>query len=51
MCNVWQASNTNAYFVVTSSWMQDSSPGMWEVKTTLLGFMQMNSTHHGVDGR
>ena len=36
------------YFVVTGSWMQESLPGVWEVKTPLLGFTQMNSAHHGV---
>ncbi|KAF8119344.1 hypothetical protein EV363DRAFT_1199999 [Boletus edulis] len=28
--------------------MQENSPTVWEVKTALLGFTQMNSAHHGV---
>ncbi|KAF8550337.1 hypothetical protein OG21DRAFT_1487829 [Imleria badia] len=42
-CNAWQVSNTDTYFAVTGSWTQESSPGMWEVKTALLGFMQVNT--------
>ena len=46
-CDAWQASNTDAYFAVTGSWLQKNSLDVWEVKTVLIGFMQMNSTHSG----
>lgn len=47
-CDAWQASNTDAYFAVTGSWVQENSPGVWEVKTALIGFTQMNNAHNGV---
>ena len=46
-CDAWQASNTDAYFAVTGSWIQEGLPGIWEMKTVLLGFAQMNSAHNG----
>lgn len=46
-CDAWQASNTDAYFAVTGHWIEETSTGVWELKTALLGFTQMNSAHDG----
>ena len=43
----WQASNANAYFAVTSHWIEEATPGEWTVKQVLLGFVQMNTAHNG----
>lgn len=40
--------NTDVYFAITGSWMQENLPSMWEVKTVLLGFTQMNNAHNGI---
>ena len=46
-CDVWQASNANAYFAVTSYWIKEATPGEWTVKQALLGFVQMLTAHNG----
>ena len=48
ICDGWQASNINAYFAVTRSWIEEWLPGMWDIHTTLLGFTCLNSAHNGV---
>jgi hypothetical protein len=45
---VWQAGNQDTYFAVTGHWTEEVSPGVWEDRSTLLGFTQMNSAHDGV---
>ncbi|KDR70561.1 hypothetical protein GALMADRAFT_254651 [Galerina marginata CBS 339.88] len=45
---VWQARNQNAHFAVTGHWTEEVSPGVWEERGALLGFMQMNTAHDGV---
>ena len=47
-CNAWQASNTDAYFAVTSHWIGEQAPGEWTVEKALLGFVQMDMAHNGV---
>ena len=47
-CNVWSASNGNAYFAVTGHWIEELSPGVWVQQSALLGFTQMNTAHNGV---
>jgi hypothetical protein len=49
-CDAWQASNVDAYFAVTGSWIEESNlaNGRWVLQTTLLGFMQLNNAHNGV---
>lgn len=47
MCDAWQAGNTDGYFAVTGHWIEETTPGLWELKTALLGFMQLNSAHNG----
>lgn len=46
-CDAWQASNIDAYFAVTGSWIEEVN-GRWELQTTLLGFIQLNNAHNGV---
>lgn len=47
-CDAWQASNADAYFAVTGSWIEETSPGVWKLQSALLGFTRMNSAHNGV---
>lgn len=47
-CDAWQASNQDAYFAVTGHWIEESAPSVWEQKSALFGFTQMNSAHNGV---
>jgi hypothetical protein len=47
-CDAWQASNQDTYFAVTGHWIEESAPGIWEQKSALFGFMQMNTAHNGV---
>lgn len=46
-CDAWQASNTDGYFAVTGSWIDDAGPGQWVKQTALFGFVRMNSAHNG----
>jgi hypothetical protein len=46
-CDAWQASNVDAYFAVTGSWVQECRPMERTVETALLGFVRMNSAHNG----
>ena len=47
-CDAWQASNADAYFVVTGHWIEEQASREWTVKQALLGFVQMNMAHNGV---
>ena len=47
-CDAWQAGNTDAYFAVTGHWIEETTPGLWELKSGLLGFVQVNNAHNGV---
>jgi hypothetical protein len=47
-CDAWQASNTDGYYAVTGHWMEEISPGVWELREALLGFTRMNNAHHGM---
>ncbi|KIK78967.1 hypothetical protein PAXRUDRAFT_162603 [Paxillus rubicundulus Ve08.2h10] len=47
-CDMWQASNADAYFVVTDHWIKEYEPGAWELESAVLGFMQMNNSHNGL---
>lgn len=33
---------------MTGHWIEETSPGDWQLKSALLGFTQMNSAHNGV---
>ena len=46
-CDAWQASNTDGYFAVTAHWIEESTPGKWELKSALIGFTQLNNAHNG----
>ena len=48
MCDVWQASNSDAYFAVTGHWIEEQAPGEWTTENALLGFTQMNTVHNGI---
>ncbi|KAJ3011030.1 hypothetical protein NUW54_g2304 [Trametes sanguinea] len=43
------ASNTDGYFAVTAHWIEEKpeAAGLWQLETALLGFVQLNSAHHG----
>jgi hypothetical protein len=47
-CDAWQAGNTDGYFAVTGHWIEETTPGLWELKSGLLGFTQVNNAHNGV---
>jgi hypothetical protein len=46
-CDAWQASNSNGYFAVTGSWIEEVN-GKWQIKPALLGFTQLNNAHNGM---
>ncbi|KAF8802672.1 hypothetical protein BYT27DRAFT_7029304, partial [Phlegmacium glaucopus] len=46
-CDAWQASNTDGYFAVTGHWIEETMPTQWELKSSLLGFMQLSNAHNG----
>ena len=46
-CDAWQAGNTDAYFAVTGHWIEEITHGLWELKSGLLGFVQLNNAHNG----
>ena len=45
-CDAWQASNADAYFAVTGSWVEEIN-GQWGLHTALLGFTRLNNAHNG----
>ncbi|KIK93793.1 hypothetical protein PAXRUDRAFT_144253 [Paxillus rubicundulus Ve08.2h10] len=47
MCDAWQASNTDGYFVVTGHWIEELKAGTWELQSAVLWFTQLNNAHHG----
>ncbi|GBE78338.1 hypothetical protein SCP_0112230 [Sparassis crispa] len=47
ICDVWQASNTDSYFAVMRSWVEETKAGVWSIQTALLGFTQLNNAHNG----
>jgi hypothetical protein len=46
-CDAWQASNTDRYFAVTGHWIEEPRPGIWELRSAVLGFTQLNHAHNG----
>ena len=46
-CDAWQASNTDGYFAVTGHWVEEITPGDWEIKSGLLGFTRVSNAHNG----
>jgi len=46
-CDAWQAGNTDGYFAVTGHWIEETTPTLWELKSGLLGFTQLNNAHNG----
>ncbi|KAF8230432.1 hypothetical protein L208DRAFT_1183306, partial [Tricholoma matsutake] len=46
-CDAWQAGNADGYFAVTAHWIEELTPGKWELKSTLIGFTQLNNVHNG----
>ena len=45
-CDAWQAGNADAYFAVTSHWIEERAPGEWTIEQALFGFVQMNMAHN-----
>jgi hypothetical protein len=33
---------------VTGHWIEETSPGVWDYNSALMGFLQMNTAHDGV---
>ncbi|KAG6871411.1 hypothetical protein C0995_004884 [Termitomyces sp. Mi166 len=46
-CNAWQAENMDGYFAVTGHWIEETAPMQWELKSALVGFMQLCNAHNG----
>lgn len=46
-CDAWQAGNTDGYFVVTAHWIEELTPGKWELNNALIGFTHLNNAHNG----
>ena len=46
-CDVWQAGNADGFFAVTAHWIEELTPGKWELKSALLGFTRLNNAHNG----
>src|SRR5882757_2404318 len=46
-CDAWQAGNTDGYFAVTAHWIEEPTPGKWELKSALIGFTRLNNAHNG----
>ncbi|KAF8227733.1 hypothetical protein L208DRAFT_1295183 [Tricholoma matsutake] len=46
-CDAWQAGNADGYFAVTAHWIEESTPGKWELKSALIGFTWLNNAHNG----
>src|ERR1700730_6335853 len=46
-CDAWQVSNSDGYFAVTGSWIEQDH-GKWQIKPALLGFTQLNNAHNGM---
>jgi hypothetical protein len=46
-CDAWQASNADGYFAVTGHWIEEPSPGNWELQCAVIGFTQLNNSHNG----
>jgi hypothetical protein len=45
---VWQASNTDEYFAVTTHWIKAPISTEWELSSALIGFTHVNNVHVGV---
>ena len=35
------------FFAVTGHWIEERTLGLWELKSSLLGFTQVNNAHNG----
>jgi len=46
-CDAWQASNADGYFGATAHWIEEPTPGKWELKSALIGFTRLNNAHNG----
>lgn len=46
--DAWQAENADGYLAVTGHWVEETSPGVWEIQEALFGFTRLNNAHHGV---
>lgn len=46
-CDAWQASNVDRYFAATGHWIEESSPGTWELQCAIIGFTILNNSHNG----
>ena len=45
-CDAWQASDSDGYFAVTGSWVEEDH-GMWQIQTSLLGFKHLHNAYNG----
>ena len=47
-CLLWlQAANTDEYFAATDHWIEEKTLTVWEYKSMLLGFTEINNAHNG----
>jgi len=46
-CDAWQAGNTDGYSAVTAHWIEEPTPGKWELNRALIGFTRLNNAHSG----
>lgn len=46
--DAWQASNGDGYFCVSSHFIEEVSPGVWESREAVIGFTRLNNAHNGV---
>ena len=45
-CDVWQASNSDGYLMVTGLWIEEEN-NKWQIQSALLGFTQLSNAHNG----
>jgi hypothetical protein len=46
-CDAWQASNIDRYFAISGHWIEELSPGIWELESALFSFTVLNNSHNG----
>ncbi|KAF8239859.1 hypothetical protein L208DRAFT_1037625, partial [Tricholoma matsutake] len=46
-CDAWQMGNADGYFAVTAHWIEEPTPGKWELKSTIISFTWLNNAHNG----
>ena len=47
-CDARQASNTDGYFAITRSWIEEGTPHVWTLWMGILAFIQLNNSHNSI---